>query len=155
VSRKMVTSSLEAGQAVLLIVHLKTFVPSDNPLTPDAGLAGAVTVPVPEITVHAPVPISGVFPASVAVEAQIVWFTPASAAVGALNRVMVTSSVEAGQTGLAMVQRKTTEPTAKPLIAELGLEGVAIVAVPDTTDHAPVPMAGMLPARVVVAAQIF
>ena len=59
-------------QVPLLIVHTKVFTPVVNPVTPLVGEAGIVTTPVPAVTVHAPVPTTGVFAASVAVSAQIV-----------------------------------------------------------------------------------
>ena len=58
------------------------FTPVVNPLTPLVGLAGVVTVPVPAVTVHNPVPTVGVFAAKVAVGLQIVWSVPALDVVG-------------------------------------------------------------------------
>ena len=46
--------------------------PTLNPVTPDVGDEGVVTVPVPLTKVHVPVPIAGLLPASVAVVPQIV-----------------------------------------------------------------------------------
>ena len=43
-----------------------------NPVTPDVGELGVVTVPVPLISVHVPVPIVGLLPANVAVVPHIV-----------------------------------------------------------------------------------
>ena len=88
------TVSLDDGQEALLIVQTKVFDPTDNPVTPDVGSPGVVTVAVPAITVHAPVPTDGVFAASVAVVEQTVWSGPAPAVVGAASRDIVTSSVE-------------------------------------------------------------
>jgi hypothetical protein len=59
-------------QEPLLIVHTNVFVPTDNPVTPDVGEPGVVTVADPAITVHAPVPTVGVLPASVALAAQTI-----------------------------------------------------------------------------------
>ena len=56
----------------LLIVQTKVFTPVVNPVTPDVGEAGVVTVAVPAVTVQSPVPVVGVLPASVAVAAHIV-----------------------------------------------------------------------------------
>ena len=56
----------------LVIVHTKVFTPMLKPVTPDVGLVGVVTVAVPAVTVHAPVPIAGVFAAKVAVGLQMV-----------------------------------------------------------------------------------
>ena len=48
------------------------FAPTESPVTPDVGLPGVVTDALPAITVHAPVPTVGVFPANVAVVAHTV-----------------------------------------------------------------------------------
>ena len=41
-------------------------------------------------------------------------------------------------------------PTVKPVTVDVGDDAVVIVAAPDTTLQAPVPTAGVLPARVAV-----
>jgi hypothetical protein len=71
-SRSIVISSVEGVHAPLEIVHRNVFMPVLNPVTPDVGDVGVVTIPVPVITIHVPVPITGVFPARVAVVVQIV-----------------------------------------------------------------------------------
>ena len=58
------------------------FTPVVNPLTPLVGLEGVVTVAVPAVTVHNPVPTVGVFAAKVDVGLQIVWSVPALDTVG-------------------------------------------------------------------------
>ena len=65
----MITVSVVAGQALLgsEIVHTNIFVPVDNPVTPEVGLLGEVTLPVPATTVQVPIPGVGVLPAKVAV----------------------------------------------------------------------------------------
>ena len=64
---------------------------------------------------------------------------------------MVTSSVDDGQDPLLMVHLNVADaPIVNPVTAELADAGVVIVAVPDTTLQAPVPAAGVLPARFVV-----
>jgi hypothetical protein len=71
------------------------------------GLAAETTLPpAPETMDQAPVPIVGVFPASVVAVAQMVWSGPAAAVVGFGRRVITTSSVEAVHGELAIVQRK-------------------------------------------------
>ena len=66
----------------LVIVQVKVFTPVVKPVTPLVGLVGVVTVAVPAVTVHAPVPTTGVFAARVAVALQIVWSMPALLVVG-------------------------------------------------------------------------
>ena len=71
--------------------------------------------------------------------------------VGGAATLIVMSSVEAAQAGLLIVHRNVTlAPIVKPVTVLVGLLAVVIVAVPDTTLHAPVPVAGVLPARVAV-----
>ena len=66
----IITSSKDAVHGAFDIVHLKVFTPTPSPVIPDVGLPGVVMVPVPLISVHVPVPIVAVLPASVAVVAQ-------------------------------------------------------------------------------------
>ena len=68
----MVIASVLGGHVPLLIVQVKVFTPVVNPVTPDVGLVGLVTVAVPAVTVHAPVPTVGALAARVAVGLQIV-----------------------------------------------------------------------------------
>ena len=64
----MITSSVDAAQGELLMVHLSVAEDqTTNPVTPEVGDEGVVTVAVPEITDHIPVPTVGVLPANVAV----------------------------------------------------------------------------------------
>ena len=62
--------------------------------------------------------------------------------------VITTSSVEGVQGGLEIVHRKMAVPP-KPVTPEVGEVRVVMVAVPDTTLHAPVPTVGVLAAKVV------
>ena len=67
------------------MVQRNVLTPVVSPVTPDVGEDGVVTVAEPAITVHAPVPIAGVFPAKVAVGVlQILWSGPAAEVVGLL-----------------------------------------------------------------------
>ena len=68
----IVTVSLVVGQLPFVIVQTNVFAPSVSPVTPEVGELGVVTVALPAITVHAPVPGDGVFPASVALVEQTV-----------------------------------------------------------------------------------
>ena len=68
----MVIASAFGVHVPFVIVQVKVFTPVVRPVTPDVGLVGTVTTPVPAVTVHAPVPTVGVFAARVAVGLQIV-----------------------------------------------------------------------------------
>ncbi len=60
------TSSVEAAQAPLLMVHLNVTAPGMLiPVTVELADVGVVTVAVPAITVHAPVPTPGTLAARV------------------------------------------------------------------------------------------
>ena len=62
---------------------------------------------------------------------------------------MVISSVEAAHAPLLIVQRKVTlAPIVNPVKPLVALVGVVIVAVPAITVQRPVPVVGVLPARV-------
>lgn len=149
----MITSLVELGQTPFEIVQRKVDeAPMVSDVTPDVGEAGVVTEAVPATTDHKAVPTTGAFPASVAVVVlHSVWLGPASATVGEAFTVIVTSSVEGAQEPLEIVQRSTEEaPIVSPVTPEVANAGVVTTAVPDTTDHTPVPEAGTLPARVAV-----
>lgn len=99
----MVTVLVELVQGGLEIVHIKTFAPALNPVTPDVGDEGLAIVPAPLTNVQVPVPDVGVLPAKVAELLQRVWFGPAAAAVGEATPVMVTVEVDGVQGGLEIV----------------------------------------------------
>ena len=124
------------------------------PLNVELGLDGVVTVPSKPLTMlQTPAPTVGVLAARVTcVRPQVaapVWFVPAFASVGFWLNVTFTSLVEAGQGELLTVQRSIYAVPATPLNVELGLEGVVTAPpAPLTMLHAPVPMVGVLAARV-------
>ena len=153
-SRVIVTSSTDEGQVPFAIVQRKTFAPTLKPVTPELGEFGDVTVPVPETSVHVPVPIAGVFPASVAEDAQIVWSGPAAAVVGSGSRVMITSSNEGGHVPFEIVQRKMFAPMPRFMMFVVGNDGAVIVPVPEISVHVPVPIDGAFPAIEVFETQI-
>jgi hypothetical protein len=78
----IVTLETDGGQEPLVIVHLKTFCPADNPVTVVLGKFGLLIVPLPETTVHEPVPTVGVLAERVTVCVQIDWLGPALDGVG-------------------------------------------------------------------------
>jgi hypothetical protein len=146
----IVTVSLEAGHVPFVIVQTNVLAPSDNPVTPEVGEPGVVTVELPAITVHAPEPTVGALPARVAVVSQTVWSGPAFDVVGFSSRVIVTVSLDEPHNSVLIVQTKVFAPTDKPVTPEVGEPGVVTVALPAITVHAPVPEAGVLPASVAV-----
>ena len=65
--------------------------------------------------------------------------------------VITTSSKESAHGELEIVHRKVAVPgTANPVTPEVGELGVVMVAVPETTLHAPVPAVGVFPDKVAV-----
>ena len=63
--------------------------------------------------------------------------------------VIITSSDEGVQGGLEIVHRNVAVPgTASPVTPDVGEPGVVMVAVPDITDHKPVPTIGVFPVKV-------
>ena len=67
--------------------------------------------------------------------------------------VIITSLVEGVQVPLEMVQRKVAVLVVS-VTEDVGDDGFATLAVPETTNHWPVPIVGAFAARVVVAVQI-
>jgi hypothetical protein len=150
---EITTSSVDGVQGAFEIVHLRVAVPPmTRPVTPEVGDEGVVTIAVPDTTDQAPVPTEGVFAASVVV---VVLHKdrsdPAFAVVGSALTDITTSSVDAVQGAFDMVHLKVAdEPITKPVTPDVGDDGVVIVAVPETTDQAPVPTVGVFPASIVV-----
>ena len=66
------TVSREVAQGRLVILHLKVFTPTLNPVTVDVGLFGEVIVPEPVRSDHVPIPTRGLFPANVVVDVQMI-----------------------------------------------------------------------------------
>lgn len=105
-TRVTVTSSVVGAQGVLEMVQRRVYVVPATPVKlVDADEALLNDPPVPETTVHAPVPAVGVFAVMATVVPQKLLSVPALAAAGALLKVMFTSSVEAAHPGLERVQR--------------------------------------------------
>ena len=150
----MVIASVLGGQVPFVIVHTKVFTPVVNPVTPDVGELGVVTVAVPAVTVHIPIPTVGALAASAAVGLQMVWSAPAADVVGSWSTLIVIASVLGGQVPLLIVHTNVFTPVVKPVTPLVGLAGVVTTPVPAVTVHNPVPTVGVLAASVAVAEQI-
>ena len=106
-----------------------------------------VAVPVPLVTDQAPTPVASVY---VEVEPEHTVAEPPliAATVGKGLLVSTTSSVDV-QAPLVMVHlRVALVPTGTPVTPEFRNVGLVMVAVPVSRLHAPVPVEGLLPARV-------
>jgi hypothetical protein len=148
----MITSSVDGVHDPVVMLHLKVSVPMPIPVTVELGSLALVTVPVPEITDHAPVPEPGLFPERVVEVAQIGWSAPASAVTPLASLVTVTSSKEDGHDPLVIVQRKTFAPTVRPDTELEGLFAFANVPDPLITDQVPVPVTGVFAERLALLA---
>ena len=124
--------------------------PMVRPVTFEVAEEGDTTFADPEITDQLPEPmIGGVATSVVESWLQRVWSAPALATEPRSKLVMITSSVDVPHTPFDIVHLSVTEePTTSPVTPEEGDEGVVTVAVPDTTDHSPVPTVGLFPASV-------
>ena len=152
----MLTVEVLGGHTPLLMVHANTLVPVPKAVTPLAGFVGVVIVPKPDTKLQLPLPIAGVLPDRlVAVVAHKLKSVPALAVLGLKKRVTETVDVLGGHTPLLMVHANTLVPTPKKFTAEVGEFADAIIPLPDTKLHVPVPINGVLPPRfVLVIAQI-
>lgn len=72
------------------------------------------------------------------------------AVVGGATPVTVTEDEEEGQGAFEMVHWKTFGPTPNPVKPDVGEEGVVIIPAPLTNVHTPIPVVGVLPAKVAV-----
>lgn len=110
--------------------------------------------PTPLTTVHCPEPTAGVLPARVSEELHIVISSPAFAGVGGATSVIVTSSVDTGQSApLVIVHRSVYVNPGVPVKDAFGAEVLSKVPpVPLTTDQVPVPDEGVFAARATVDA---
>lgn len=152
-STLIITSSVELGHTPLLTVHKNwADVGIDNPVTPEIGTVGLVTVAVLLKTVHTPLPAVGTLAESAAVVVlQSVWSSPELAVVGA-SIVIITSSVVLPQEPFVILHRNVVlDGTAKPVIVVFGLVLSEILAVPLTTVHKPLPTVAVFPDNKAVA----
>ena len=144
------TVSVEVQVPLVVVQRSVALVPTGRPVTVDVADDGVVIVAVPLTRLQRPVPTLGALPVSVKDPLlHCSWPLPASAAVGCASLVSTTSSVDAGQLPLVIVQRKVAlVPAGTPVTPELAEDAVVIVAVPLTTVQVPVPVVGTFPASV-------
>ena len=125
------------------IVHLNVaLLPAVMPVTAEVADVGVVTVAVPLITLHVPVPVVGVLPARVKL-ALLHWLmsVPAFAVVGVARLVITTSSVTFVHTPLEIVHRSVALlPAARPVTVVVADDGVVTDTAPLTTLQLPVPV---------------
>ena len=143
------TSSVDVQVPLVVVQRSVALVPAGTPVTPEVAEDGVVIVAVPLISVHRPVPVEGVFAASVKLPLlQLAWSAPAAAVVGNASLVRTTVSEEV-QVPLVVVQLSVAlVPAGTPVTPEVAEDGVVIVAIPLTTLQTPVPTLGALPASV-------
>ena len=104
----MITSSVLAVHGAFEMVHLNVYVVPAVPVNVELGFdVFPNEPPVPDTIDHAPVPVTGVFAASVTVVnpqvADVFWSGPALAIVGDWLNLMITSSVVGVQTPFVIV----------------------------------------------------
>ena len=144
------TSSDVLVQFPLAIVQRSvTVVPAINPVTVDVGELGLVMVAGPDTMLHVPIPVTGVFPARVAVaELQSAWSGPAAATDGLAYTVRVSVSLETGQVAVLLIlQTKRFIPSVRPVTVDVALAGLTTVPPPAITCHEPIPTVGVLAFR--------
>src|SRR5665213_2371246 len=134
------TSSIVGLQTPFEVVHSKIFVPTESPLTEEFAADGFAIVPLPATSVHIPVSIAGKFPLRITEVEQIAVSLPAFAVVGFALTMIDTSSIVCLQIPLEVVHSKIFVPTLNPLTEEFAVVGFAIVPVPATSVHIPVPI---------------
>ena len=145
----MVMSSVDVQVPFVIVQRKVADEPAVTPVTVVVAEDAVVIVAVPDTTLHAPVPVTGVFAAIVKVDVlHCVISEPAADVVGAASLVMVISSVDV-QVPFVIVQRNVADvPAVTPVTVVVTEDDVVIVAVPDTTLHDPVPVTGVLAAIV-------
>ena len=144
----------EEAQTPLDIVHTNVFVPVIKLVTPELLRVGVVTLEPPAITVHKPLPIIGLFPFNVNVEAHKFSGKPAFATVGTSSIIIATVDVEEAQGKFEISHWKIFVPTASPVMFVVGENGLVIVPLPETNVHKPVPTVGVFAVIAVVGEEI-
>jgi hypothetical protein len=127
-----ITSSVLGVQVPLLMVQRRVaLVPTGTAVTPLISEPGVVTVAVPPITLHVPLPVTAALPARVKF-ALLHWgiSAPALAIVGVAWLVSMISSGLLAQLPLLTVQRKVAlVPAVTPVMVLVRSEGFVITGV--------------------------
>ena len=115
-----------------------------------------VIVPLPEISVHAPVPTVALLAAITVVfeVMQRVWLGPALAEVGTSNTTIETVDVFGAHGAFAIVQAKIFVPNANPVIEVVGESEFVIVPPPEINVHSPEPAVALFAAITVLGEEI-
>ena len=109
---RVIVTLLDEAQVPFRIDHLKTLLPTANPVTVVLGLVTDVIFPVPETNVHTPL-LKGLVAAIVAVvvNAHKVWLGPAFATIGLASTVTEDEWVQPSATLVTVRVYVPTEPT--------------------------------------------
>lgn len=148
-----VTSSKLEHEPFVTVQRKVTLAPAFSPVTVVVGeLMFVITAPfAAPWMLQVPVPVTGELAAMTKVDVlQSSWFGPASAVVGVVLFVSVTSSKLVHDPFVMVHRRVTLCPASSPLtwlVADVGVTILAPLAGP-TIVHWPVPVTGTLPARV-------
>lgn len=123
-----------------------------KPVTPELAVPVAVTIPVPAVVVHTPVPGDGTVAAKVVVvELQTDCAVPAFDVTG--DEDVIITDVLDEQAPLVIVHVKIEDaPMESPVTPELKVPGAVIAPAPIVFVQRPVPGDGLLPAKVAVVA---
>ena len=140
-------SRVEA-QEPLLTTHSIEFIPMAKPVTVDVGLVFEVTVEPPVNTFQIPFPIAGTMPVRVELVEHIFWSVPAFAADGFASTFIKIVSRLDGQTPLLTTHSILLSPIVNPPTVEVALVFVVTTEPPVKTFHIPVPIAGLVAAKV-------
>src|SRR5690606_16734256 len=142
---RSMSSELGVHPPLLIVQRNVAVVPTGTPVIVVVGEVGFVIVAVPDTTVQAPVPTTGVLAliTNVLLSHCSISTGPASAVVGSARLVRTTWSTLAAQVPFSTRHSRVADvPAGTPVTVVLKAPGVVIVAVPDTKLHVPLPIAG-------------